>query len=145
MFVLDTNAISELRKSSSGRADRGVTEWATNVPTTLMFMSVISLHELEHGLLLAERSDPTKGAILRTWLNNSVRPAFADRLLDIDAKIAIQSASSHMPDAPTSRDALIAATAVRHDMTVVTRNVRDFERLTGAEVMNPWAANPLRS
>jgi len=138
MFVLDTNVISELRKAASGRANRGVTDWANSVPATLMFMSVISLHELEHGVLLAERSDPTKGAILRTWLDSSVNPAFEDRLLPVNAEVARQSAALHVPDPAPFRDALIAATALHHDMTVITRNTGDFDRFTDLTVTNPW-------
>ena len=138
MFVLDTNVVSELRKAATGRANNGVTDWANSVPATLMFMSVISLHELEHGVLLAERSDPTKGAILRSWLDTSVNPAFADRLLPVTADIAGQSAALHVPDPAPFRDALIAATALHHDMTVITRNTSDFNRFTNLTVTNPW-------
>ena len=138
MFVLDTNVVSELRKAASGRAHTGVTDWANKVPATLMFISVISLHELEHGVLLAERRDPTKGAILRTWLDTSVNPAFADRLLPVTADIARQSAALHVPDPAPFRDALIAATALHHGMTVITRNTSDFNRFTNLTVTNPW-------
>ncbi len=138
MFILDTNVVSELRKAAAGRANNGVTDWANSVPATLMFMSVITLHELEHGVLLTERSDPTKGAILRTWLDNSVNPAFADRLLPVNADIARQSAALHVPDPAPFRDALIAATALHHNMTVITRNTSDFNRFTNLTVTNPW-------
>ena len=138
MFILDTNVVSELRKAAAGRANNGVTDWANSVPATLMFMSVITLHELEHGVLLAERSDPTKGVILRTWLDNSVNPAFADRLLPVNAEIARKSAALHVPNPAPFRDALIAATALHHDMTVITRNTSDFNRFTNLAVTNPW-------
>ena len=138
MFVLDTNIVSELRKAASGRANTGVTDWANSVPATLMFLSVISLHELEHGVLLAERADPTKGATLRTWLDTSVTPAFQDRLLPVTADIARQSAALHVPDPAPIRDALIAATALHHDMTVITRNTSDFDRFTDLTITNPW-------
>lgn len=138
MFILDTNVVSELRKAAAGRANNGVTDWANSVPATLMFLSVITLHELEHGVLLAERNDPTKGAILRTWLDNSVNPAFEDRLLPVDAEIARQSAALHVPNPAPFRDALVAATALHHDMTVITRNTSDFNRFTNLTVTNPW-------
>ena len=138
MFVLDTNVVSELRKAGSGRANAGVTDWANSVPATLMFLSVISLHELEHGVLLAERSDPAKGVVLRTWLDTSVNPAFQDRLLPITAEIARQAAALHVPDPAPFRDALIAATALHHNMTVITRNTNDFDRFTNLTVTNPW-------
>jgi hypothetical protein len=103
-----------------------------------MFLSVISLHELEHGVMLAERRDPPKGAILRSWLDNSVVPAFAERIVPIDVPVAIRAATLHVPDPASFRDALIGATALVHGMTVVTRNVHDFERFAELEVVNPW-------
>lgn len=138
MFVLDTNVVSELRKAASGRANRGVAEWANGVPAALMFLSVITLHELEHGVLLAERHDPSKGSILRTWLDDNVVPAFEHRLLPVNTDIARQSAALHVPDPAPFRDALIAATALHHGMTIVTRNNKDFERFTGITITNPW-------
>ena len=138
MFVLDTNIISELRKAKTNKANVGVTDWANNTPAVLMFMSVISLHELEHGVLLAERRDPTQGELLRTWLDTSVIPAFADRLLPVDAEIARRAAAFHVPNPAPFRDGLIAATAQHHNMVVITRNVGDFERFADLDVHNPW-------
>jgi len=137
MFLLDTNVVSELRKATARRANRGVIDWAETVPAVVMFVSVITLHELEHGVLLAERADPAKGALLRQWLD-SVAPAFVDRIVSVDAAIARCAAALHVPDPAPLRDALIAATAIEHDMTMVTRNVRDFERFDGLEILNPW-------
>lgn len=138
MFLLDTNVVSELRKATASRANRGVIDWAETVPAVVMFVSVITLHELEHGVLLAERADPAKGALMRQWLDNSVVPAFVDRIVSVDAAIARCAAALHVPDPAPFRDALIAATAIEHDMTMVTRNVRDFERFDGLEIINPW-------
>ena len=138
MFVLDTNVVSELRKAAAGKANPGVADWAQSVPTPLMFMSVISLHELEHGVLLAERRDPNQGKILRGWLDSSVAAAFEDRLLPVTTEIAREAASLHVPNPAPFRDALIAATALCHDMTVITRNTGDFERFTNLNVTNPW-------
>ena len=138
MFVLDTNAVSELRKAKAGKANPGVTAWAGGVPAELMFMSVISLHELEHGVLLAERRDPAQGGVLREWLDTSVVAAFADRMLPVDEHVARRAAALHVPDPAPFREALIAATAQVHAMTVVTKNVGDFERFAGLEVTNPW-------
>jgi predicted nucleic acid-binding protein len=138
MFLLDTNVVSELRKARAGKANPGVTAWATGVPAAFMFMSVISLHELEHGVLLAERRDPAQGHVLRQWLERSVATAFADRFLPVDEQVARQAAALHVPDPAPFRDAFIAATALVHTMTVVTRNVSDFSRFEGVEVHNPW-------
>jgi predicted nucleic acid-binding protein len=102
-----------------------------------LYLSVITLQELEIGVLLAERRDPSQGAMLRAWLNSHVLPAFAGRILTVDAAVAQRSARLHVPDPRPVRDGLIAATALVHGMTVVTRNVADFE-LTGAKILNPW-------
>ncbi len=139
MFLLDTNVVSELRKARAGKANRGVSDWANGVPAALMFVSVVSLHELEHGVLLAERKDPEKGAVLRAWLNDSVVPAFADRILPVDTEIALRSAALHVPNPAPFRDAFIAATAMVRGMTVVTRNNKDFDHLENLVVLNPWA------
>jgi hypothetical protein len=138
MFVLDTNVVSELRKARAGKADPGVAQWAGSIPATLLFVSVVSAHELDYGVRLAEHRDPPQGAILRTWLEGSVLPAFADRLLPVTTDIARLAATFHVPDPAPFRDALIASTALHHGMTIVTRNVRDFQRFDGLEVHDPW-------
>jgi toxin FitB len=138
MFLLDTNVVSELRKARAGKANRGLAGWAVSVPSAEMFVSVITLHELEHGVLLAERSDPAQGRLLRMWLDTSVTAAFLERVLPVDAEVARRAAHFHVPDPAPFRDALIGATAQVHRMTVVTRNVRGFARFDGVEVLNPW-------
>ncbi len=138
MYLLDTNVVSELRKVRAGKANEGVAEWATQVPAVLMFLSVVSLHELEHGVLLAERSDPPKGALLRRWLDDSVLPAFLDRVVPVDPAVARRAAALHVPDPAPFRDALIGSTALVHSMTMVTRNRRDFDRFAGLDVLDPW-------
>jgi toxin FitB len=137
MYVLETNVVSELRKATDGKADKHVTAWATSVLPTSLFVSAITILELELGVLRAERRDPTQGSVLRAWLDNRVLPAFADRVLPIDAEVARRCARLHVPDPRSERDALIAATALVHGMTVVTRDATDFGR-TGVEVVNPW-------
>lgn len=141
MFLLDTNVISELRKARAGKADRNVANWVRTVPTGGLFLSVIVIQELEIGTLLAERRDPAKGAILRAWLDEHVLSAFAERILPVDTAVARRSASLHVPDARPIRDGLIAATALVHAMTVVTRNVADFAP-TGVPILNPWNDPP---
>jgi predicted nucleic acid-binding protein len=137
MFLLDTNVISELRKVRAGKADPHVAAWVRTVPPASLFLSAIVIQELEIGTLLAERRDPSKGAILRAWLNDHVLPSFAERILPIDTAVARRSAALHVPDPRPIRDALIEATALTHGMTVVTRNLADFES-TGVQVLNPW-------
>jgi predicted nucleic acid-binding protein len=130
--------VSELRKVRSGKADPGVAAWASEVPSGQLFVSSITIHELEHGVLLAERADPPKGALLRRWLDDSVAAAFDQRVLPVDAIIARCAAALHVPDPAPFRDALIGATALVHRMTLVTRNVKDFVRFDGLDIIDPW-------
>ena len=111
--------------------------WAERVPTLSLFLSVITLLELETGVLLIERRDSSQGVILRRWLEMQVMPAFSGRILAVDTPVARRCARLHVPDPRSDRDALIAATALVHDLTVVTRNVADFES-TGVRILNPW-------
>lgn len=139
MYLLDTNVISELRKVRAGKAHPGVAAWADSVNAADLYISVITVQELEIGVLLAERRDPAQGAVLRTWLDKHVLPAFNKHILPVDTAVALRSARLHVPDMRPVRDGLIAATALVHGMTVVTRNVADFER-TGAGVLDPWTS-----
>jgi predicted nucleic acid-binding protein len=138
MFVLDTNVVSELRKVRSGKADPWVAAWASEVPSGQLFVSSITIHELEHGVLLAERADPPKGAVLRRWLDDSVAAAFDQHVLAVDASVARRAAAMHVPDPAPFRDALIGATTLVHGMTLVTRNIKDFARFDGLEIIDPW-------
>jgi hypothetical protein len=137
MYVLDTNVVSELRKIRLGKADSQVAAWADSIEVMDLFLSVITIQELEIGVLLAERRDPSQGAVFRLWLNGNVIPAFNGRILNVDTAVAQRSARLHVPDPRPVRDGLIAATALVHGMTVVTRNVADFEP-TGVLTLNPW-------
>ncbi len=137
MFLLDTNVVSELRKVRAGRAEARVAAWADSLDAADLYLSVISVQELEMGVLLAERRDPAQGAVLRAWLDAHVLPAFAGRILVVDTAVAQRSARLHGPDPRPLRDGLIAATALVHGMTVVTRNVADFAP-TGVPTLNPW-------
>ena len=137
MYVLDTNVVAELRKAKAGRADKNVTAWAEDVAPSSLFLSTITVLELELGVLLQERRDQVQGAVLRTWMDGHVLPAFAGRILAIDTAVARRCAQLHVPNPKSERDAFIAATALVHGMTVVTRNVADF-LATGVVTLNPW-------
>ena len=140
MFLLDTCAVSELRKLPSGRADAGVVAWNARHAPELSHLSAISVLEIELGVRLAEqRGDRAQAERFRAWLEDNVLPAFAGRILSVDAAIARRAAALHVPDPAPERDALIAATALVHGLAVVTRNVADFER-TGVALVNPWTA-----
>jgi predicted nucleic acid-binding protein len=142
MFLLDTNVISELRKVRAGKADRNVAAWARSIPAASLFLSAIVIQELEIGILLAERRNPPQGAILRAWLDEHVLPAFSGRILPVDTAVARRGAALHVPDPRPIRDGLIAATALVHGMTVVTRNAADFAP-TGVSILNPWSDPPV--
>ncbi|NIH12261.1 MAG: type II toxin-antitoxin system VapC family toxin [Serratia symbiotica] len=137
MFVLDTNVVSELRKVRTGKIDANVAAWAETMDAADLFVSSITLMELELGILSFERRDALQGAVLRSWFEQHVLPEFSGRTLAVDTAVALRCARLHVPDKRGERDALIAATALVHEMTVVTRNVPDFEP-TGVQIINPW-------
>lgn len=136
-FVLDTNVVSELRKVQAGKADVNVAAWAQSVDAADLFLSVITIMELETGVLQVQRRDAAQGALLRSWLDYHVLPEFLERVLPIDTVVAQRCARLHVPDRRSERDALIAATALAHGMIVVTRNITDFAP-TGVVTINPW-------
>jgi len=139
MYLLDTNVVSELRKIKTGRADPRVTAWSQDQTLESTFLSVITIMELEQGALLMERRDLRQGAMLRAWLEGQIMREFDGRVLPVDTQIAKRCAALHVPDPFSYRDSLIAATALVHSMTVVTRNVSHFARC-GVKVFNPWEA-----
>ena len=139
MVVLDTNVVSELRKVRLGKADANVATWTESVDAADLFVSAITILELELGVLSIERKDAAQGSLLRAWLEQHVLPEFSGRTLPVDTAVAQRCARLHVPDKRGERDALIAATALVHGMTVVTRNVADFEP-TGVKILNPWEA-----
>ena len=137
MFLLDTNVISELRKAD--KANPHVVDWAKKITPSKMFVSVISIMELRMGILSLARKDTRQADVLSRWLDTLVLPTFSGRILSVDLAVANQCAALHVPDPRSDRDALIAATAIVHGFTVVTRNTKDF-RETGVSLINPWNA-----
>ncbi|SEP97114.1 type II toxin-antitoxin system VapC family toxin [Microlunatus flavus] len=137
-YLLDTNVVSELRKPE-GRADPAVRGWARVQRTSELFLSVITVMEVEIGVGRVSRRDASQGAILRRWLEQDLLPAFAGRLLPVDLAVARRAARLHVPDPRPERDVLIAATALGVGLTVVTRNVADFAAL-GVDLVDPWAS-----
>lgn len=137
MFILDTNVVSELRKAPAGKADVNVVKWASSVPSSSLYVSVITLMELQTGILLKERKDYEQGQLLHAWFNTKVLSAFENRVIPIDKDVALKCAAFHVPRRRPDRDTFIAVSAIVHGMTVVTRNIKDFDG-TKAEALNPW-------
>lgn len=137
MYILDTNVISELRKAKSKNVNKNVIKWAKGVSPASFFLSIITILELETGIHSVAQRDSSQGALLRTWMDTHVLPTFSDRILLLDIAVAQRCAKLHVPNKKSERDAIIAATALVHGMTVVTRNVHDFKQ-TGVELFNPW-------
>jgi len=134
-FLLDTNVLSETRKR--GRAHPGVMSWLASVPAADLYVSVIAILELDQGRLLVARRDPTQGELLRSWIEERILTAFDGRILPIDLPVVRRCASLQVPDRRPVTDALIAATALIHGLTVVTRNIRDFEPMS-VPLLDPW-------
>ena len=141
MFLLDTNVVSELRKAGSGLADANVVAWLSAEDASSFYLSAITVMELELGILLKARKDAAQGARLRAWMDSHVLPEFSQRTLSVDSAVALRCARLHVPDPRPERDSLIAATALVHGMTMVTRNVGDFAGM-GLTLVNPWERTP---
>lgn len=135
MFVLDTNVISELRHGKPHQSPE-VRAWAGTQPASKLYLSAITILELEMGIQALERRSPPQGSALRVWLTG-VRAAFAGRILPFTEHTAPVCASLHISDPRSERDAMIAAIAIEHRFTVVTRNTADFVN-TGVTLVNPW-------
>ena len=140
-YLLDTNVVSELRKVRTGKAHASVAAWVRTVPAGSLFLSAITVQELEIGVLLLERKDPAQGGLLRAWLEDHVLPTFAGHILPVDQAVARAGARLHVPNPLPYRDGFIAATALVHGFSVVTRNIGDFAG-TGISLVNPWEGPP---
>ena len=138
MYLLDTQVVLELRKAKAGDADLGVQKWAAEVAPPKLFISAITLLELENSVVRQERKDKTAGAALRAWLDDRVMKAFDGRVLALDAAVARRRGNVPLVN---SRDALLAATALVHGLTLVTRDVVAF-RSSRAKLFNPWGYAP---
>jgi predicted nucleic acid-binding protein len=134
-YLLDTNVLSELRRGH--RADEGVARWFATVPEESIFISVLVLGELRQGVERIRRRDPASAARLERWLH-ALLATHSDRFVPVDERVADLWGRLCVPDPLPAIDGLLAATALVHDLTLVTRNVRDVES-TGVRVLNPFA------
>lgn len=139
MLILDTNVVSEARKSS---CDPNVQAWLAVQSTDQLFITAITVLEIQRGISLAEqRGDAAQAGVFNHWLEKMVLPAFAGRILPIDHVVARQAAKLQWADSRDYRDPLIAATGLVHGAAVVTRNIKHFEA-TGVRLVNPWEFLP---
>jgi hypothetical protein len=136
-YLLDTNVVSELRKGR--RADPAVLAWRTRAKTSQSCLSAITLMELSLGIALKARKDEAAGQSLRHWYERRLKPAFAGRILAVDEAVAEQAAALQAERTRPGMDALLAATALVHDLALATRNLRDFAGIAGLRVVDPWA------
>ena len=137
MFVLDTNVISELR-SGKPQQSAVVRAWASGQPVNQLYLSAVTVLELEMGVLRVARKDAVQAATLRAWVDGLLRQ-FVGRMLPFTAEAALVCAPMHVPDLRSFRDSMIAATATQHGFTLVTRNVDDFKGLA-LKLVNPWGS-----
>jgi len=137
MFLLDTNVISELRQGKLLQNAQVVT-WAQQQVFEQFFLSAVTILELEKGVQALEHKQPPQGQALRRWLDG-VTGVFDGRIIPFSASMAKRCASLHFPNSLSERDAMIAATALEHRFTVVTRNTKDFQNM-GLKLLNPWEA-----
>ena len=131
-YLLDTNVLSDARRQTFPELNA----WLASQVRADLTISIISLLEIERGILQVERRDASAGQHLRAWLEAEIMPAFSGLILPIDVSVARTAAGLHVPDPMPEMDALIAATAIVHDLILITHNTKDFER-TGIRLLDP--------
>ena len=134
-YLIDTNVISELSKPKPSET---VINWISGVAETDLFMSVISIGEIVFGI--SKLSDKARKAKLSAWLNGIINEGFKDRILEINTEIMCIWGEMYakLPRSISIQDTFIAATAIANNLTIATRNVRDFNDISGLTVFNPW-------
>lgn len=137
MYLLDTNIISEIRLAAKGKGNPAVLAWAGKHDERLLYTNIIVLMEIERGILNVEKRDPQQASALNIWLTHTVKVAFEGRILTLDETTASICATLHIPDRAPENDAWIAASAIQHDLTLVTRNSKDFQH-PNLRVFNPF-------
>jgi predicted nucleic acid-binding protein len=135
MFLLDTNVVSALR--NPGDADKNLVAWANSQQVFNLYVSSISIMELKLAILEKRKVDPAAGEALNDWLQTQVLQGFKGRLVAFDAEMAEYCAALHVPNPKSERDAMIAATCLVNNMTLVTKTPSDFKHIK-IQAINPW-------
>ncbi len=135
MYLADTNVISEVRNAR--RRDKAVAEWFVAQPVSGLYLSVVTIRELYFGAYRLKQTNPLVERELINWIEGTVIQLFGERILLIDIETVRIHASLALPNSNMTGDSLIAAAALRHDLTVATRNIRDFT-IFGVRTFNPW-------
>ena len=137
MYLLDTNIISEFRKLHQNTCSEQFKAWVNTVDLNFCYLSVLTIYEIEQGILRKERTDQVQGKILRTWFEQKIQPEFHQRILEINHHIALKTAQLHVPNPASLTDSFIGATALEHNYTIITRNTKDFQSF-GVKLFNPF-------
>ncbi len=136
MYLLDTNVLSEIRKVKQNKANKNVVQWLKTVTGRELCTSVVVLMEIKKGILRVSRKDEQQAKHLESWYFG-IKQTFANRIFHIDDVTADICATLHTPNPAPANDAWIASTALQHDLTLVTRNVNDFD-IKGLKLLNPF-------
>lgn len=136
-YLLDTNVLSEYRKVEKGTANPNFVKWQQHILLNQLYLSSITVMEINIGILRLARKDKKQASILKNWLDNKVLPNFKQQVLSFDLTTAIICSELHIPDPRPERDTMIASTALQHNLILVTRNVKDFN-IPNLSILNPF-------
>ena len=136
-YLLDTNVLSEYRKVEKGTANPNFVKWQQHILLHQLYLSSITVMEINIGILRLARKDKKQAFILKNWFENKVLPNFKQQIFSFDLTTAIICSELHIPDPRPERDTMIASTALQHNLVLVTRNVKDFN-IPNLSIINPF-------